>query len=196
MNFIELISQPWHWSISGAMIMVVMFLLIYFGQKFGVSSSFEAICSFGGAGSKIKYFNFDWKKQDWQLVFLAGAIIGGAIASTLLASPEPVQVSEATVADLQSIGVIAPQVTESAGAGFLPLELFNFKSLLTLKGIILMVGGGFLIGFGTRWAGGCTSGHAISGLANLQLPSLVAVIGFFIGGLLMTHLLLPIILSL
>ena len=196
MNFIEIISQPWHWSISGAMIVVVMYLLLYFGQKFGVSSSFEAICAMGGVGKKIKYFDFDWKKQDWQLVFLSGAIIGGAIASTLLASPEPVQVSAATVADLQSIGVIVPQVTESAGAGFLPLELFSFESLMTLKGLILMVGGGFLIGFGTRWAGGCTSGHAISGLANLQVPSLVAVIGFFIGGLVVTHFLLPIILSL
>ena len=196
MNIIEFISQPWHWSISGAMIVVVMFLLLYLGQRFGVSSSFEAICSFGGAGNKIKYFDWDWKKNDWQLVFLAGAIIGGAIASTLLASPEPVQVAEATVTDLQSLGVIVPQVSEGAGAGFLPLELFNFESLMTLKGIILMIGGGFLIGFGTRWAGGCTSGHAISGLANLQLPSLVAVIGFFIGGLLMTHFLLPLILSL
>ncbi len=196
MNIIEFISQPWHWSISGLMIVVVMFLLLYFGKQFGVSSSFEAICSFGGAGNKIKHFNFDWKRQDWQLMFLAGAIIGGAIASTLLASPEPVHVAGTTVADLQSIGVIAPQVTEGAGAGFLPLELFNFESLMTLKGIILIVGGGFLIGFGTRWAGGCTSGHAISGLANLQIPSLVAVIGFFIGGLLMTHFLLPIILSL
>jgi uncharacterized membrane protein YedE/YeeE len=53
--------------------------------------------------------------------------------------------------------------------------------------------GGLLIGFGTRYAGGCTSGHAISGLSNLQLPSLVAVIGFFIGGLLMAHLILPLI---
>ena len=196
MNFIEFISQPWHWSISGAMIVVVMYLLIYYGQKFGVSSSFEALCSIGGAGKSIKYFNFDWKKQDWQLVFLAGAVLGGLIGSTLLVSPEPVQVSDATVADLQSIGVIIPQATEGAGAGFLPLELFSFESLTTLRGIILIVGGGFLIGFGTRWAGGCTSGHAISGLANLQIPSLVAVIGFFIGGLVMTHLLLPFILSL
>lgn len=196
MNFIELISQPWHWSVSGLMIVLVMGLLIYFGQRFGVSSSFDAICAIGGAGKKIKYFDFDWRRQDWQLVFLAGSVIGGGIASTLLASPDPVTVSAATVADLQSIGVVVPQVTENAGAGFLPLELFNFESLLTLKGFILMVGGGFVIGFGTRWAGGCTSGHAISGLANLQLPSLVAVIGFFIGGLLMTHFLLPFILSL
>jgi len=196
MNFIEFISQPWHWSISGAMIVLVMYLLSYFGQRFGISTSFEAICSMGGAGKGIKYFNYDWKKQDWLLVLIIGSIIGGGIASTLLASPEPVQVSAATVADLQSIGVIAPQVTEGNGAGFIPLDLFNFESLMSLKGIILMVVGGFLIGFGTRWAGGCTSGHAISGLANLQMPSLVAVIGFFIGGLVMTHFLLPIILSL
>ncbi len=196
MSFIEFISQPWHWSISGAMIVLVMYLLIYFGQKFGVSSSFEAICSIGGAGRKIKYFNVDWRRQDWLLTFLVGSIIGGGIASTLLASPEPVTISEATVNDLLAIGVIVPQVEKTAGVGFIPLELFNFESLLTIKGIILMVGGGFLIGFGTRWAGGCTSGHAISGLANLQLPSLVAVIGFFIGGLIVTHFLLPIILSL
>lgn len=49
------------------------------------------------------------------------------------------------------------------------------------------------MGFGARWAGGCTSGHAISGLSNLQLPSLVAVLGFFAGGLLMTHLLFPLL---
>jgi len=60
----------------------------------------------------------------------------------------------------------------------------------------MLVGGGILIGFGTRWAGGCTSGHAISGLSNLQLPSLIAVIGFFIGGIIMTYFLLPTILSL
>lgn len=193
---IEFISQPWHWSISGVMIVVVMYLLLYFGKKFGVSSSFEAMCSLGGAGKKIKYFDFDWKKHDWLLTFIVGAVIGGGIGSSWLASPEPVQVAEATVNDLQAIGVIVPQVAANAGAGFLPLELFNFESLLTLKGFILMIGGGFLIGFGTRWAGGCTSGHAITGLSNLQLPSLVAVIGFFIGGLLVTHILLPIILSL
>src|SRR5690606_2065677 len=160
MTLIEFISQPWHWSVSGVMIALVMYLLIYFGQKFGISSSFEAMCSLSGAGKKIKYFDFDWKKQDWQLVFIVGSVIGGAIGSTLLASPEPVHVSAATVADLQSIGVTMPQETSDAGAGFIPFELFNFVSLLTPTGFNLMIGGGFLIGFGTRWAGGCTSGHA------------------------------------
>ena len=59
-----------------------------------------------------------------------------------------------------------------------------------------MVLGGFLVGFGTRYAGGCTSGHAISGLANLQLPSLIATCCFMAGGFLMTNIILPFILSL
>lgn len=192
---IEFISQPWHWSISGLMITLVMSILIYLGQKFGVSSSFQAMCSIGGAGKRFEYFNYDWKKHDWLLMFVVGSIIGGAIASNFLASPEPVQISQATIKDLSELGIVYP-TTSSEGAGFLPTDLFNFENLLTLKGFILMIIGGFLIGFGTRYGGGCTSGHAITGLSNLQLPSFVAVIGFFVGGLLMTHVLFPIIFSL
>ena len=192
---LDFISQPWHWAVSGMMISLVMFLLLYLGQRFGVSSSFKAMCSIGGAGKSISYFDYDWKSHDWLLTFILGAISGGGIAINFLGSPEPVQISAATVAELQELGIQIPQ-TRAEGTGYLPLELFNLESLQSLKGIIVMVLGGFLIGFGTRWAGGCTSGHAISGLSNLQLPSLVAVIGFFIGGLLMTHILLPVILSL
>ena len=195
MNILDFISQPWHWSISGAMIAFVMFLLIYFGQRFGVSSSFRALCSVGGAGSVASYFKYDWKAQDWLLTFIVGAIIGGGLAIHFLGSPSPVQISAATVNDLAALGVTTPK-SNAEGLGFIPHDLMNFETLASLKGIIVMVLGGFLIGFGTRWAGGCTSGHAITGLSNLQLPSLVVVIGFFIGGLLMTHLLLPLILSL
>ena len=195
MQIIEFLSQPWHWSISGFMIAVVMFLLIYLGQKFGVSSSFQAMCSIGGAGKFFDYFDYDWKKQDWLLMFVIGAIIGGAIGVTLLASPDPVQISSATIADLNEIGISYPKDT-SEGKGFLPQDLMNFEMLGTLKGFLLMVVGGFLIGFGTRYGGGCTSGHAITGLSNLQLPSLVAVIGFFIGGLITTFFVLPAIMSL
>lgn len=189
---IDFISQPWHWSISGLMIAFVMFLLIYLGQRFGVSSSFQAMCSIGGAGKLADYFNYDWKKHDWLLVFVLGTIIGGGIAVNFLGSPEPVQISSATVADLENLGIQTPRTLDE-GLGYLPTDLFNFDSLFTFKGILLMVLGGFLVGFGTRYAGGCTSGHAISGLSNLQLPSLVAVIGFFIGGLLTTFLILPLI---
>ena len=195
MQIIEFLSQPWHWSISGFMIAVVMFLLIYLGQKFGVSSSFQAMCSIGGAGKFFDYFDYDWKKQDWLLMFVIGAIIGGAIGVTLLASPDPVQISSATIADLNEIGISYPKDT-SEGKGFLPQDLMNFEMLGTLKGFLLMVVGGFLIGFGTRYGAGCTSGHAITGLSNLQLPSLVAVIGFFIGGLITTFFVLPAIMSL
>ncbi len=192
---IDFLSQSWHWAVSGAMIAFVMFLLIYAGQRFGVSSSFRAICAVGGLGKAVDYFKYDWKSHDWLFVFVLGSIIGGFIATTYFASPEPVQIAASTIADLNEIGVNTPKLI-SEGSGMLPSEIFNFETLLSLKGIIIMVLGGFLIGFGTRWAGGCTSGHAISGLSNLQLPSLVAVIGFFIGGLVMTHLLFPIIFSL
>lgn len=191
---IEFLSQPWHWSVSGLSIAFVMFLLIYLGQRFGVSSSFKAMCSIGGAGYVADYFKYDWKSHDWLLVFILGTIIGGGIAVTFLGSPDPVQISSATIADLSNLGIQTPR-TNAEGLGFLPKEIFNFEMLGSIKGILLMVVGGFLVGFGTRYAGGCTSGHAISGLSNLQLPSLVAVIGFFIGGLITTFILLPLILA-
>ena len=195
LSIIDFISQPWHWAVSGAAIACLMFIMLYSGQKFGVSTSFETICSMGGAGKNIELFNYDWKTQAWILVFLTGAAIGGFIGSTTLQSPEPVQISQSTIDYLSSVGVATPQ-TKSEGLGFVPRDIFNFKTLFSLKGFIILVVGGFFIGFGTRYAKGCTSGHAISGLSNLQLPSLVAVVGFFIGGLVMTHLLLPIILKL
>ncbi len=194
-NIHSFISQPWHWAVSGAAIAGIMFTLLLFGERFGISRSFETICSVAGAGKRVKYFNFDWRLYKWLLAFVGGSIIGGFIGAYLLPSPEPVQIAQATVETLREMGVNTPE-TRSEGLGFLPEELFNLANLATLKGLILMIGGGFLIGFGTRWAEGCTSGHAISGLADLQLPSLVAVVGFFIGGLTMSHFLLPLILKL
>ncbi|NNF34060.1 MAG: YeeE/YedE family protein [Saprospiraceae bacterium] len=184
---IEFISQPWHWSVSGIMILVVVFLLKILGERFGISTSFQTMCSVGGGGKLAQYFNYDWKKQSWLLWMVLGTIIGGYIATQFLASPEPVQISQSTIEDLSALGVSAPS------GSLIPEEVFNFDQLMTGRGLIIMILGGFLIGFGTRWANGCTSGHAISGLANLQLTSLIAVVGFFIGGLLMTHLLFPLI---
>lgn len=192
---IDFLSQPWHWAVSGVLITVNMWLLLWFGQRFGISSSLETICTIGGAGRRFSYFNKDVRNGLWLLFYIAGAIIGGYIAVTYLQSPDAVSISPETLAYLASVGVEAPQES-TIGGGMAPSSLFNFSTLFSLKGIILMVIGGFLIGFGTRYAGGCTSGHAISGLSNMQLPSLVAVIGFFIGGLITTHLLLPFILTL
>jgi uncharacterized protein len=190
MQIIEFISQPWHWSVSGVMLAVVVFLLLYAGGRFGLSSSFDTLCTLAGAGRRISYFRTDWKDHAWLLATIAGSILGGYLASTVFQSPQPVQISADTVESLYQLGVTVPQ-TKAEGMGFLPLEIFNFNNLLTVQGVIFMIIGGFFIGFGTRYAGGCTSGHAISGLAFLQFGSLIAVFGFFIGGLLMTHLLFP-----
>lgn len=191
---IEFISQPWHWAVSGAMIVFVMFLLLWFGGEFGVSSNLRTMCAIGGAGKKHDFFKFDWQSQIWNLVFIGGAVIGGFIASTFLASPDPVQISEATTAYLQTIGISTPQ-TMAEGTGYVPEEIFGIEHAFSPINLIILSIGGLLIGFGTRWAGGCTSGHAISGLSNLQLPSLIAVIGFFIGGLLMAWVVLPVLLK-
>lgn len=183
---VEYIQQPWAWYVSGPLIALVMITLLWLGGSFGVSSTLRTLCSIGGAGKSISFFDFDWKSQVWNLVFALGAIGGGFIASTFLMSDEPLQLSAATIADLEQYGI-------SFNGGFIPDELFAWSNVLTIKGLLFLVGGGFFVGFGARWAGGCTSGHAISGLSNLQLPSLIAVIGFFAGGLIMTHLFFPFI---
>ena len=183
------IFKPWEWYISGPLIAFVLFLLLIIGKRFGMSSNLRAICSIGGAGKNVSYFNFDWKAQRWNLIVAIGVLIGGFIASTFLTETSIVQLNPEVVAELKSLGF------ESAGAAYMPTELFANSVFGSLKGILILIVGGFLVGFGSRYAGGCTSGHAISGLSNLQLPSLIAVVGFFIGGLVMVHLLFPLIFS-
>jgi hypothetical protein len=189
-NLIEFLSQPWPWYISGPLIAMIMFLMIYFGKTFGVSSTFRTACTIAGAGKYIPFFKMDWRNQIWNLVFIAGAVIGGLISQTLLSSQEPMALSKATVLNLDSLGI------ENPGREYLPVTLFSWESLITIKGWVFMILGGFLVGFGTRYAGGCTSGHGISGLSRMEPGSLVAVIGFFIGGLFMTYLILPWLLTL
>ncbi|MFC6996049.1 YeeE/YedE family protein [Rufibacter roseus] len=183
---LETLSGPWHWFVSGAVIALVLVLLLFFGKSFGFSSNLRVICAACGAGKVNSFFDFNWKAQTWNLLFLVGAILGGFISTTWLSDGEPIQISQATVQDIQELGFAAPQDLQ-------PQELFGSEALSDLKTVLVLLVGGLLIGFGTRYAGGCTSGHAISGLSNLQLPSLIAVIGFFIGGLIMTFLLLPLI---
>ena len=183
----EYLLKPWPWYVSGPLISLVMLLLIYFGKTFGMSSNLRTFCTIGGAGKYSDFFRFDWKAQKWNLTVVLGAIIGGYIAVTFLSDGATIDLSSATIADLQSLGF------SNIGESILPQEIYGTENVFTLKGISILIIAGFLVGFGTRYAGGCTSGHAITGLSNLQLPSLIAVIGFFIGGLLMTHLLLPLI---
>jgi uncharacterized membrane protein YedE/YeeE len=182
----DFITQTWPWWLSGTLIAGIMFLLLYFGQSFGFSSNLRTICSAAGCGKKVKFFDFNWKSQLWNIVFLIGAIIGGFIAHQFLSTDEPIPISEKTIQDLKLLGFAEPISLQ-------PKELFSFEAAFSLKGFLLLAIGGLLVGFGSRYAGGCTSGHAISGLSNLQLPSLIAVIGFFIGGLIMTFLIFPLI---
>ena len=184
----EWIFNPWPWYIGGPMIALIMFLLLYFGKNFGMSSNLRTFCTICGAGKSNEFFNFDWKTQQWNLLVSAGAIIGGALAAHFLSTDSSVAIHPDTIAKLQELNI------NSAGVSYLPEELFSMQALMQPKVLLILSIGGFLVGFGARYAGGCTSGHAISGLSNLQLVSLYAVIGFFIGGLFMNHLLLPYIL--
>lgn len=183
----EYILQPWPWYICGPLIAIIMFVLIYFGKTFGMSSNLRTLCAIGGAGKKVAFFNFDWKAQRWNLMVVLGAIIGGFIAHILLSNPTNMDINPETVTQLNALGF------ENVGQSLIPAELYSWEAVLSVKGLAILIIGGFLVGFGTRYAGGCTSGHAITGLSSLQLPSLIAVIGFFIGGLIMIHLLFPLI---
>ncbi|SDW25657.1 hypothetical protein SAMN05444411_101369 [Lutibacter oricola] len=183
----DFIMQPWAWFVAGPVIALVMFLMYYFGERFGVSSNLETFCTIGGAGKFTDYFKVDWKQNSWNLIFVLGAIVGGFISANWLTPTNEVVLNPQTVKDLADIGI------QNAGSTYLPSEIFSIETMLSLKGFIVLLVAGVLVGFGARWAGGCTSGHAIVGLSNLELPSLIAVIGFFIGGLIMTWLILPLI---
>lgn len=181
------ILEPWPWYVSGPLIAGIMFMLIFSGKQFGMSANLRTLCTIGGAGKKADFFKFDWRAQRWNLLVLFGAIIGGFVAANFLSVSPEVAINPKTVSILNDYGI------ESAGKTYLPTELFGLEAFQSPKMVVLLLIGGVLIGFGARYAGGCTSGHAISGLSNLQLPSLISVIGFFIGGLVMVHLLFPLL---
>jgi len=183
----DFILQPWPWYVAGPLITLVMFLLFYFGKKFGVSSNLETICAIGGAGKLVDFFKFDWRKNSWNLLFIIGVVIGGFITYQWLTPSEVVAINTQTIQDLSELGF------QNAGNQYLPDEIFSTEAMFSVKGFLILLVAGMLVGFGSRYAGGCTSGHGIVGLSNLELPSLLAVVGFFIGGLIMTWILLPII---
>lgn len=186
---LELIRHPWHWAVAGLLIGLTVPILLLLGNKhFGISANLRHICA-ACFPANIPFFKYNWKKEVWNLFFVAGILIGGFIAARFLSDPVPIQIAEATRLRLEAQGV-------HGMSGLMPADLFNWQSLLTLRGFVLMIVGGFLVGFGTRYAGGCTSGHAIMGLSDLQWPSLVATICFMLGGILMTWFGLPFILGL
>ena len=188
----EIIYQSWPWYVGGSAISVIMFLLIFSGKEFGFSENLRIIISMLGGGKYSKFFDIDWKQRLWNLTFLFGTLLGGWIAYTFMRSDEPMQLSASFLNTLDSWG-LAQDVKPGE---LIPTSLINFSQLGSIAGIVIMILGGFFVGFGARYAGGCTSGHAISGLSNLQWPSLIAVIGFFIGGLFVSNILYPWLLNL
>ncbi|RYU95829.1 YeeE/YedE family protein [Emticicia agri] len=181
---LELLKQPWHWSVAGVIIGLFVPLLLIVGNKtFGISSSMRHICA-AIFPANISYFKYNWKAESWNLVFVAGVLIGGWVGAHVFKNPEPIAIADSTKSYLQSIGI------QEFGA-LVPTDLFSWENLFTFRGFIFIVFGGFLVGFGTRYAGGCTSGHSIMGLSNLQLPSLIATICFMAGGSIVTWLVIP-----
>jgi len=186
---IEFISQPWPWYVAGPLIgLTVPFLLILGNKSFGISSSLRHICA-SCLPANIPYFSYNWKRESWNLFYVGGILLGGVIAALYLQDGNPVQVAPALVEELAGYGI-------TDFSSLVPVQLMNWDALFTLKGFVLMVVGGFLVGFGTRYAGGCTSGHSIMGLATLQWPSLVATLCFMAGGFLVANFVLPYILYL
>lgn len=185
----ELIKQPWPWYVAGPLVgLTVPALLILGNKSFGISSSLRHICAACIPG-KVPFFSYNWKKEVWNLFFVLGIFLGGIISANLLTTPAPIAVNPALATELAGYGI-------QNFDHLVPVDLMSWDALLTARGFVVMVVGGFLVGFGTRYAGGCTSGHSIMGLSTLQWPSLVATISFMLGGFLMANLILPLILSL
>lgn len=183
----EFITQPWAWYIGGPLIALSLFLYFYFGKNFGVSTNLETLCTIVGAGKISEYFKKDWKERDFALLFVVGLIIGGFISSNFLITDSNIDLNPTTVKELTDLGFT------NVGASYFPEEIFGNEAVFSLKGFLILLISGFLVGFGTRYAGGCTSGHAITGLSSLQLPSLIAVIGFFIGGIIAVWFIIPLL---
>lgn len=186
---LEFIKQPWPWYIAGPIIgLTVPTLLILGNKSFGISSSLRHVCA-SCVPANIPFFQYDWKKEIWNLFFVFGIFLGGIITMQIFSNPLPVDIHPELQAELAGYGITHLE-------NLVPKDVFNWSNLFTVQGFVMMVIGGFLVGFGTRYAGGCTSGHAIMGLSTLQWPSLIATVSFMIGGIIMANFILPFILKL
>jgi uncharacterized membrane protein YedE/YeeE len=77
-------------------------------------------------------------------------------------------------------GFVGGRLLSSEPVAFLPIWSHS------VTGAAKLFVGGCFVGFGARYAGGCTSGHSITGIANFNWPSLLATIFFFVGGIALT----------
>ena len=183
---LELIKQPWHWAVAGTLIgLIVPTLLLIGNKKLGVSSSMRHLCAIC-IPKNIPFFNYEWKKEIWNLFFVVGILLGGFIAAQFLTNPNEIVIAESTKEILAGYGI-------TDFSQLMPTQIFSVENIFTLRGFFFFVVGGFLVGFGSRYAGGCTSGHSIMGIATFQLPSLLATCCFMIGGFFTANVILPII---
>ena len=184
----EFLQQPWPWYVAGAVIGLTVPALLLLGNKhFGISANLRHACA-ACLPANIKFFKYDWKKEVWNFFFVGGIMIGAFLAAQFMTNPESVKVAPALLSELKDYGI-------EDHTKVLPKELFSFEALLSFRGLVMLVGGGFLVGFGARYAGGCTSGHSIMGISDLQVPSMIATASFMAGGFLMANVILPFILK-
>lgn len=176
--------HPWPWYVAGPVIGLMVPLMLFIGNRsFGISNNLRHLCAITQPTQvDVDFFRYNWKEHTWSLVFVIGTALGGYLAGVTFANPEPLQLPAATQEMLLSWGFLLPTAQALA-----PDELFHPG----VRNFTLLFACGVLVGFGTRYAGGCTSGHAITGLASLQLPSLIAVLGIFGGGLAASWFLVP-----
>lgn len=183
-----MIKQPWPWYVAGPLIgMTVPVLLVLGNKHFGISANLRHICA-SCFPAEVPFFKYDYKKEIWNLFFAGGIVFGGMLAAYFFSGPEVIQIDPRLAKELAGYGI-------NDFSGMIPVQLYSWDSLVTARGLVMLVGGGFLVGFGSRYAGGCTSGHAIMGLSTLQWPSLVATLCFMAGGFLMANFFLPLILN-
>jgi uncharacterized membrane protein YedE/YeeE len=180
--------EPWPWYVAGPLIGLVVPALLLLGNKpFGISSNFRHLCAISGSET-CDYFAYDWRSHgSWNLMFLAGIVLGGALA-VWLSTGAPIGISDGTRDQLAALGI-------TDFSGFAPSDLFSWRALTRWPVVAALAAGGWLIGFGTAYAGGCTSGHSITGIADLQIASMIATGAFMAGGFASTYLLLPWILG-
>lgn len=186
MHLLDTLKEPWPWYIAGPLIgLFVPLLLLFDNKKFGVSSTFRDFCAYV-IPKPVDYFRYSLKGHHWRNLFVAGILLGGSISAIFLSNNVNIDISPKTIADLKLLGI-------TDFSGLVPREIFSWTGLSSLPGLVLIIIGGFLVGFGTRYADGCTSGHAITGLSLFSRASLIAVLGFFAGGLISVNFLFPLI---
>jgi uncharacterized membrane protein YedE/YeeE len=178
------VAGRWPWYVGGPLIGLFVPLLLLLGNKqLGLSGSLRAICAAAAPG-RVEFFRYDWKASGlWNIALAIGVLMGAGLTVAIFGVPTPA-LSQATHDAIARLGV-------NSVSGLVPTEIFSWRSILTARGATCMLGGGFLVGFGSSYAGGCTSGHGVMGLAARQVASLIALCGIFAGGLLATFFILP-----